>query len=201
MPSPGTRRILGCTVAGLIGFGLSWAAWQSRQPEYVATPDVARDVYEAALADWLRDSELNVSANLLIAEQLTSAPEPSDSDVQGCLERTQFRPGSPTPLSSLRDVTFNRKNIRLIDEATWRADDQQLNDAVARGQFQDADLQRAFEHALIRFSQIQFDREGRSALLTFSPRCGDLCGNGFTLLMKKEPNGWTVSKGCRHWIS
>jgi hypothetical protein len=59
----------------------------------------------------------------------------------------------------------------------------------------------AFAHALISFSHIRFDRDGRLALLTFSHVCGDLCGAGSTLLLKKSDDGWQVLKQCREWLS
>src|SRR5262249_24429061 len=93
-----------------------------------------------------------------------------------CMEGGDFRRGSQPALDSLRGAPFKRKGIHLVDGSKWRADDEQLEDHVACGEFQDADLERAFAHALISFSRVQFSSNGRLAL------------------MKKNPSGWEVSK-------
>jgi hypothetical protein len=154
------------------------------------------EVYEAALQSWLDQSD----ANVLIDERLAPAPTPSDTEISDCVEGVAFGRGAPA-LDSLRGAAFKSKNVQLVDGATWQADDQELETAVARGEFHEADLTRAFAHGLIRFSRIQFDRDGQLALLTFSHVCGDLCGSGSTLLMKKRGTVWKVAKRCRGWAA
>jgi len=194
------------SLAALVSAVLLWGgshaiasppAYADRAPGPAETPSVEIEVYEAVLRSWFGRSHSGV----LVDERLGSAPQPSDEEVSDCLKGVDFRSGASPALESLRDAKFKRKGVRLVDGAKWHADDEQLNTAVTHGEFHDADLERAFEHALSRFSQIQFDKDGRLALLTFSYVCGDLCGSGSTLLMKKSANRWTVMKRCRQWVS
>jgi hypothetical protein len=172
------------------------AVWGGSFPRS-ATPGIEIEVYEAALQ--ARFGRLD--SNVLIDERLDSAPGVSDKEISECLEGVDFRLGSLPTLKSLRGATFKRKGVRVVDGATWKADDEQLNNSVAQGEFHDADLQRAFAHALSSFSQIRFDKDERLALFTFSRVCGELCGSGSTILMKKDTEGWKVTKTCRQWMS
>ena len=181
--------ILASSVAGLVGAVVIWGGLFPRS----ATPGIEIEVYEAALGRF--------GSSALVNERLNPAPEVSDKEISECLEGVDFRLGVLPTLKSLRGATFKRQGVRVVDGATWKADDEQLNSSVAQGKFHEADLQRAFAHALSSFSQIRFDKHERLALFTFSSVCGELCGSGATILMKKDADGWKVSKACRRWVS
>lgn len=185
--------ILASSIAGLVGAVVLWGGSFPRP----ATPGIEIEVYEAALRAWFD----GLDSSVLVDERLHSAPGLADKEISDCLEGVDFRPGAIATLDSFRGATFKRKGVRVVDGATWKADDEQLNNSVAQGEFHEADLHRAFVHALYSFSQIRFDKDERLALLTFSHVCGELCGSGSTILMKKDANGWKVMKACRQWIS
>jgi hypothetical protein len=193
-----TPTALACSVAGLVAAVAGWVVLRDTgiSPE-PARPDVEIEIYEALLQSWLGQSD----ANVLVDERLAPAPTPSDTEISDCLDDVTFRRGARPALDSLRGAAFKRKSIQIVDGATWHADDQELEAAVARGEFDQRDLTRAFAHGLIRFSHIQFDRDGQLALLTFSHECGGLCGSGSTLLMAKRGTVWKVSRRCRKWVA
>lgn len=191
----GAQKAVAGSLAGLVGTVLLGAKWRGEPPP--PPPNVAIDVYEAVLQRWFDQGD----SNALVNEHLASAPVPSDKEIADCLEGVSFRGGGSPVLDSLRGAMFKRKGVQIVDGEKWRPDDASLKAGVARGDFQDADLGRAFAHALISFSHIRFDQDGRLALLTFSHVCSDLCGAGFTLLMQKSETGWTALKQCREWVA
>jgi hypothetical protein len=190
------QKALSYAVVGLATAALWWAAWRAVLPKPPGR-DVEIQVYEAVLQSWYGSQELNV----LVDDRLAPPPVPSDEEISECLEGLDFRQGPRPVLDSLRGAAFNSRAVQIVDGAAWHPEDQQLNANVAQGKFEDADLERAFSHALISFSHIQFDRDGQLALLRFSHQCGELCGTGSTLLVRKSGNIWEVAKGCRTWLS
>jgi hypothetical protein len=65
----------------------------------------------------------------------------------------------------------------------------------------DQSLKRAFGSALFELSEIVFDKEHRRAVVSYSFVCGELCGNGSTLVLNKVGQGWKVAKRCGGWVS
>ena len=62
----------------------------------------------------------------------------------------------------------------------------------------DKSTKKAFETGL---SEIVFDKLHKHAVVTYSFRCGGLCGNGNTLLLAKVGKKWKISKSCGAWVS
>jgi hypothetical protein len=192
-----TQKTLARSVGGLVGAILLCCGTRAGPPAdgdkslEPATSGVEIDVYEAVLHSWFGGLDSNVEVD----EHLDSAPALSDKGVPNCLDGIDFRPDPLPALDSLRGATFRRKGVRVV--ATWYAKHQRPRAAAVRDEFHDTGPQQAF--ALSTFSHIQFDQDRRLALLTFSYVCGNLCGSGSTLLMKKSANGWKVLKRCLEW--
>lgn len=196
------RRALiigGLMVSIPVGTARGADSTESIQPVGPTVSQIDIEVYEVVLQSWFGSSRSKIQVD----EHLEVAPSLSNREVLECLQGVAFqaRSGTQADDHSLRGATFKRAGIRVVDGTKWKAEDQQLESTVAKGQFRDADLRRAFAHALTSFSHIQFDQEGILALLTFSNVCGDLCGGGSTLLMKKSVDRWKVLKRCRGYVS
>nr|WP_315244195.1 hypothetical protein [uncultured Flavobacterium sp.] len=50
------------------------------------------------------------------------------------------------------------------------------------------------------FSRIQFDSEKKYGILTVGMNCGDMCGNGYRIYIKKAKEKWVVDKIEDAWI-
>jgi hypothetical protein len=77
-----------------------------------------------------------------------------------------------------------------IDDGA-KVSDKQVGDAV----------EKAFHTALFTFSEIVFDKQHRHAVLSYSFHCGELCGHGSTLVLKKTNGKWRTAKLCGGWVS
>jgi len=56
-------------------------------------------------------------------------------------------------------------------------------------------------NGVVSFSRIQFDKNNKYGMLTSSIICGGLCGNGYTIYIKKVHNKWIIDKIEHTWIS
>jgi len=54
---------------------------------------------------------------------------------------------------------------------------------------------------IVYFSRIQFDKEKRYGILNAGFFCGDKCGQGFRIYIKKIGNEWVIDKVDPTWIS
>jgi hypothetical protein len=94
--------------------------------------------------------------------------------------------------------------MRLVDPdrqaITVRSNDP--DQTMRRGKtIRDAVLE-AYATGLFSMSEIVFDKEHRHALLSYSFRCGSLCGNGATLVSEKIQGKWmNTERNCGGWIS
>ncbi|MEN2402893.1 hypothetical protein GKZ90_0024110 [Flavobacterium sp. MC2016-06] len=53
---------------------------------------------------------------------------------------------------------------------------------------------------VFNFSRIQFDSENKYGMLTVAMNCGNMCGNGFRIYIKKVKDKWVVDKIEDAWI-
>ena len=96
------------------------------------------------------------------------------------------------------------KNIMLVD-----ADKQAVivhsndpNNSMREGKSVETAVNVAFSTGLFSMSEIAFDKEQRSALVSYSFVCGSLCGSGGVWLFEKVDGVWKKSERvCGGWIS
>lgn len=62
-------------------------------------------------------------------------------------------------------------------------------------------VRTAFDSGLFTFSEIEFDKGHRRAVVTYSFVCGRLCGHGNTVVLEKTGEKWKVKKNCGGWVS
>jgi hypothetical protein len=101
------------------------------------------------------------------------------------------------------DVLPNEK-MRLVDPKKQsqivRSNDP--NNTMRKGKSIENAVASAFDTALFSLSEIVFDKERRHAVLSYSFRCGSLCGNGSTVVLEKIGNDWKITeRKCGGWIS
>ena len=62
-------------------------------------------------------------------------------------------------------------------------------------------MRNGFAHGLVTLSEINFDKEHKHAIVSFSFFCGSLCGNGGTAVLEKVDGAWQRKSNCHNWIS
>jgi hypothetical protein len=62
-------------------------------------------------------------------------------------------------------------------------------------------VKQAFATGLFTLSEIVFNKQHTRAVVQYSFVCGELCGNGSTLVLKKVRGKWMKSKTCGDWVS
>jgi hypothetical protein len=76
------------------------------------------------------------------------------------------------------------------------------NKTIRNKESVDKAVSQAFENALFSLSEIAFDKEHHLAVVSYSFRCGSLCGNGATLVLEKVGDDWKkTNRNCGGWIS
>lgn len=125
----------------------------------------------------------------------------SDPEFAACAKGQDFPSETPgeDAQRSLVGVQFARRGIELIDGSGWKPVDP--GESIAKGKSVDEAVEEGFANALMSFSGITFSRDRKEAIVSFSTRCGRLCGSGSTLRMKETGGRWTVSKQCGGWVS
>jgi hypothetical protein len=96
------------------------------------------------------------------------------------------------------------KNMKLVDPGK-QAKIVRNNDpskTIRKGSSVQSSVHSAFSTALFSLSEIAFDKERRHAAVSYSFRCGSLCGHGYTLIFEKVGNEWKkTDRICGGWIS
>jgi len=76
-----------------------------------------------------------------------------------------------------------------------------INDgeSVAQKEIDDA-TEQAVKNGLFTLSEIIFNKQHDRALVSYSFVCGELCGQGRLLLLKKVGGKWKIHKTCQEWL-
>jgi hypothetical protein len=206
-------RHIGMIVMGSFALSMA-AATQNDAPK----PKVSKDpltaeqiaVYRTVLDDYTKDSDGRL--NLANKTEPVDQPEPffDKSCVQGLeLENAD---NSVSIAHELSPAVALHSRIVLVDPVLQQRkveenDPQKLvkraiddREQVTEKQV-DNSVMRAFETGLFTLSEIVFDKHHRRAAVAYSFVCGELCGNGDTLILKKVGQKWKISKRCGGWVS
>jgi len=71
---------------------------------------------------------------------------------------------------------------------------------VPQEQIDDA-TERAVKNGLLTLSEISFNKKHNRALVRYSFVCGELCGYGNVLVLRKVGAKWKIHKTCEGWVS
>lgn len=179
-----------------------WNKGRSARP-FLAKSKLSEDqiaVYRAFLKSYGADSRerLNVGS-------LTTPLEISDSDMRGCLEGLKPEPlAKISGIHRLTPAVFGSGRVRLVD-----ADRQELliarvdpSRTIREGKSVDDAVESAFSAGLLELSEVAFATDRRFAVMKFSFSCGDLCGQGGTLVFERSGQEWKRSdRSCSSYVS
>jgi hypothetical protein len=144
-------------------------------------------IYRAVIKQWLSDGResLNVSA--------TTYPLDARSHRSGmgcdCLRGIYLE-------TSRAFDSFHELPTDVLPGKKMTLVDPEKRAAIVRAD--DGD----YASGLFSLSEIAFDRDHRYAVVSYSFWCGDLCGQGATLVFEKIGGSWrTTNRFCGGWIS
>lgn len=170
--------------------------------EPLTTEQIA--VYRVVLKNYLKgwDGALN----------LANMTEPFDQLGKACLKGMRLGHATIPPMThKLEPSLVSNTKIVLVDPERQEAaikdnDPQNLMKKAMDGHDKvteqlDESLKQAFQSGLFTLSEIVFDREHHRAAVAYRFVCGMLCGNGNTVVLKKEGQDWKVTKKCFGYVS
>jgi hypothetical protein len=149
-------------------------------------------VYKAVLDEWARGARGAINV-VIVTDSFDLA-----GGVSHCFKGHVFEIVVPKLAHRIREqdlAALEPHKIHLVDsEAYAREIDANDPQNGMRPGATDRDIKdsvdNAFEHGLFSFGEIQFDTTHAYAMVSYGFRCGELCGHGDTLLMKKtDGNG------------
>jgi hypothetical protein len=73
--------------------------------------------------------------------------------------------------------------------------------AIRQGKSVENAVRDGFASGLLELSEVVFDETGRFAMMSYSFRCGSLCGSGRTMVFEKKKGVWRKTQNCGGWIS
>ncbi|OZB58740.1 MAG: hypothetical protein B7X39_16735 [Lysobacterales bacterium 14-68-21] len=160
-----------------------------------ASNKTTAEIYKAFLSSWRGKDK----APMNVAEGTETLSKQDLEEFSSCAGgHHEWAPAATnaslaTQLSALPWVHF-------VDPAKWQAADP--GDLIAKGKSVDEAVEQGFSHALLTLSTVAFDSSGEFAALKYSLVCGQLCGNGGTVLFEHTGQGWVRSrKRCSMWLS
>lgn len=165
-------------------------------------------IYRAVLADYTQgdDSRLNI-AN-------TTEPFSMGFGVErACLKGFAIPVKSGSKIVHRVDTAVIFSSSMVLVDADKQSDLVKKNDSANllhraiddHEQVSDKELEKSVEEAfatgLFTFSEIVFNKQHTGAVVQYSFVCGELCGNGSTIVLKKVRGKWMKNKTCGGWIS
>jgi hypothetical protein len=166
-------------------------------------------VYRAVLQNFLADSTdtLNLANT---TEPLDQAPA---SLGRGCSNTSarQISGASDSVVHHLDPVVTLNLRVDLVDpgrleEKIKNGDPAILmkrviedRENVPQKEIDDA-TERAVQNGLFTLSEVAFNKQHNRALVSYDFVCGELCGHGSVLLLRKVGGNWKVHKTCQEWF-
>jgi hypothetical protein len=132
-----------------------------------------------------------------------SCPKTSDPDVAQNSAPIVHRLGSALIMNVnivLVDPGLQGEKIKRGDPAILMKRVIDNHQDVPQKQIDDA-TERAVKNGLVTLSEISFNKKRDRALVSFSFVCGELCGYGNVLVLKKVGARWKIHKTCQEWVS
>lgn len=162
-------------------------------------------IYRSVLQRWVEGNRgvLNVS----LATFPIDALSPS-SNITNCTCVKDIAVASLFAAShSFHDLTRDTlpgNNMRLVDanEQSVSVRNNDPDKTVGEGMSVKKAVEDDFANGLFSLSEIAFDSDHHHALVSYSFRCGLLCGSGSTLMFEKIGGKWKrTDRICGGWIS
>jgi hypothetical protein len=167
-------------------------------------------VYRAVLQDIQKDSK----DTLNLANMTESIRQPNGLFDGSCPKASdpQIAQNLVSVVHRLDSALIVDLNIVLVDhglqEETIKKGDPAIlmksviddHQDVPKKQIDDA-TERAVKNGLLMLSEISFNKKHNRALVSFSFVCGELCGYGNVLVLKRVGEVWKIHKTCEEWVS
>jgi hypothetical protein len=165
--------------------------------QHVGTEELA--VYRAFLQSWF--GRANKPINLSVRTEAVG----EGLGHEDCYKGLALEPASSDPhLFRADDLdALGPYHFHLVDprEQTKAVEENDPWNGIRKGQPVDAAVENGIAHGLFTLGAIRFNRSHTLAVIAFSFHCGDLCGNGGTVLLKKVNGGWRRRELCGQWVS
>jgi hypothetical protein len=162
-------------------------------------------IYRMALQQYIGgkgQNQLNVSVRTYPFDP-TSHPGSVTADCIRGIELQNLQSAAHT-FHVFTPNVLTMKNARLVDP-NKQAEIVRKNypdKTMREGKSVSEAVDEAFSTGLFSLSEIAFDKEKRHAVVSYSYRCGALCGNGATLVFEKVGDSWRkMDRRCGGWIS
>jgi hypothetical protein len=168
-------------------------------------------VYRAVLKDYIKggDGSLNIANKTVPLDQ--SEIKSGDGCLRGIeLEKTTQARSAVHVMDS--SVLISAKMVLVDPDKQKDKIDQNDPSRLIRGAIEEGEkvreeqigdsVKQAFQTGLFTFSEIVFDRQHQHAVLSYAFHCGELCGHGNTMVLRKVDKKWKVNRHpCNSWIS
>jgi hypothetical protein len=201
------RRFAFAVAVPVIALLCPSAAFLNDRPAKSKRPLSADEIaiYKAVLQQYTSNERqpLNISVRTFPLEPTSLRSGLSNSE---CLKGIQLE--LPSTIShSFHDLTpevLIRTNMKLVDPSK-QAKLVHSNDpskTMRSEKSVDKAVKDAFATGLFSMSEIAFDKEHHHAAVSYSFRCGSLCGHGATMIFERVGNEWErKDRHCGGWIS
>ena len=204
------RRLVMCAlrlgVLALAAMGLA-AGQEAREakPKVSEKPLTAEQlaVYRAVLGNWMAQEmpALNLSAQTVPLETTGALGD------EECAKGLDLEPALPNVVHRFRQQDLPQlgpaRTFTLVDPDRQRKEvrDNDPEKTIGKGRSIEDAVRNGFAHGLVTLSEINFDKEHKHAIVSFSFFCGSLCGNGGTAVLEKVDGAWQRKSNCHNWIS
>lgn len=184
---------------------LAWSL-QDHAPELSEKPLTAEQVsiYRAFLQDYLGDEDQGL--NIANKTEVLDLGSLELKQGRGCLRGIYLENLKQAQWIEHRlgpEIAINQQ-IAFVDPTKQREQITENDPSKTMNEGKDVKtaVQQAFNSGLFTFSEIAFNKTHTWAVLTFSFRCGMLCGHGGAVVLHKVKGAWKVtSRECGRWMS
>ncbi len=127
-------------------------------------------------------------------------------DARECLKGLDLEPYDPAVVHRFRSEDLAQlRSVRLrLVEREAQQKEVEKNDpskSIQRGSSVEDAVRNGFAHGYAWLSEIRFDQSHTHAVVFFGFHCGQLCGNGGTVILEKTNGAWKVKSQCSVWMS
>jgi len=207
------QRHCRCTVASFTLIVVTFSPKLQGQAGVLGTNEerLAHDqvaIYRAVITEYLGGGSAGL--NIQHTTELPDQDHPFFDD--SCPKSIQPKIPSPLRVHSLDQVVEGHPKWVLVDrdkqnQMVKENNPQQLvqravddHEKVTHKELNES-VETAFKTGLFTLSEIVFDKLHQRAAVAYSFVCGELCGNGDTLILRKQGTKWKVVKRCGGWVS
>lgn len=200
----GVKRCIAALLFIAIGAVPLAFTWASASPSVVPLTTDARDVYAAFLDVYVPALKRSAGSNPAFVN-LANTTAPLDlaaelKEDKDCFHGMTFEniKRARKQVHTLDLALVSRQDIKLVNSMQVSA----IRQAITHGVPAATAGEMRLEANLLEISEIAFDTTRRFAAIRYGFSCGQLCGEGGTVIFDKTADGWRDShRGCLGWIA